>query len=409
MPQTSRPDKKRRLNLARLRYLALAAVLLILLTPNALITSVQITARAFVTTIGVDRADDGGYEATAQLVLPQSSADAPQTQDFVSAKGKTLKAAIDGISAKTGKNANLAHCKLVFLGQGVLNDGLMDSLDFFLRAPEINNGLMIAAADGAAKDAVKRLSGFDKLSAFSLPDFLSQNSTNELTSTVTLKDFTEKYYGGAGGGGLIMPVLDIIEKSDEEKAEGGETDGNPEFPSARLSGEFKTAVIKDGRPVKILDGESTRKLLWLDKRAKRGTLLLENFRFGGGDQILSLDIKNKRVKLKTAFKDGKPVCAVSISLKLSLYERQANGGRNALTHADKKRLAADIAAAARQKLNAEINELREVCADGGFDIMGVNESFFRFQNKKYKAYRAGGGDVLKDCLLTVNVKSDVKI
>ena len=354
----------------RLKYIVTAAAVLFLFLPNAAVNSMQITARALITAIGVDRTETGAYEVTAQLVLPQNSADKPQIQDFVVSGGRTAKDAVDGVTAKTGKRASLSHCKLLFLGESALNENLTDSLDFFLRSPEVNGGLMLAAASGAAKDAVKKLSGFDKLSAFALPDFLSQNNTNDLNSVVTLKDFADGYYGGAGE--LILPVLDITEKSGEGKE------------GAELSQEFKTAVIKGGRLLKILDGRDTRRLMWLDKKAKTGTLTLENL--GGGNEKVSLDIKKKRVKTKAVFRDGKPVYQISVFLNLSADERRG-----------------EIGTAAREQITAELQGLYKECADGDFDVMRINETFYRFKNKKYRAYKAAGGDILKDCKLEIKV------
>ena len=372
--------KKKRFT--RLKYIAVAAVLLFLLLPDATSNSMQITARALVTAIGVDRTAEGGFEVTAQLILPQNSTDSPQAQDFVTSKGRTVKTAVDGVTAKTGKRANLAHCKLLFLGVSALDAGLADSLDFFLRSPEIDNGIMVAAASGAAKDAVKKLSGLDKLSAFALPDFLSQNNTNGLNSVVTLKNFSESYYSGIGD--LILPVIEIAEKSDGEKDEGGEEDGNPDFPAAELSDDFKTAVIKDGRLVRVLGKDDTRRLMWLDKKAKTGTLPIEN-----GDERIALEIKGKRVKTKAVFKGGKPVYQINIFLNLSADERQGS--------------ATDIKAAAREQISADLQNLHRECIAGDFDVMRINESFFRFKNKKYKAYKAAGGDILKDCAIEVKV------
>ena len=388
----------------RLKYIAVAAALLFLLLPDAITNSMQITTRALVTVLGVDRTVDGGYEVTAQLVLPQSSSDTPQTQDFVYASGGTLKSALDGVSAKTGKRANLAHCKLLFLGDSALKESAIDSLEFFLRAPEVDNGLMLAAASGTAKDAVKKLSGFDKLSAFSLPDFLSQNNANGGNSTVTLKNFMEARYSGIGD--LTLPVIDITEKSGGEKDEGGEDDGNPEFPSAELSAEFKTAVIKGGKLIETLKTENTRRLAWLDKKAKTGTLVLENFG-GGGNEKIALDIKKKTIKKKASFGGGKPVYTVDICLKLSLDEAGSNYTN--ISYGEKKKLSGEIKAAAREKINADIQSLHEECVAGGFDIMSINEKFFRRKNKRYKKYIATGGDILKDCLIKVKTDCEIKI
>lgn len=380
-----KPERKR-FKFARIKYLIAAAALLFAMLPDMLVKSTQVTARAFITAIGVDRTDDGGYELSAQLLTPQNPGGGTeqQKQSLVSSKGKTLKTAIDGVSSKTGKEANLAHCKLLFLGRSVIEEGLINNLAFFMRSPDVDNGLMIAASSGAAKDNLTKLSEFEKESAFSLSDFFSQNRSSDLNAAVVLKTFMEDYYEGVGD--LSLPVIDVR--------------------GAELSDEFKTAVIKNGRLAEILDKEPTKTLLWLDQRVTSGTILLENG--GEGADKTALNVRSKTAAVKTAFRDGKPVCSISLNFKLFPEEGGGFGGGEFPLTESKKRGEA-IALAVREKITADILELRRRCADGGFDVMRINEHFFRFNNRKYKAYLAAGGNITRDCTLEIKVKADVKI
>lgn len=377
-----KPDKRKR-RFQRVKYLAAATALIFVMLPGALVNSTEVTARAFITAIGTDKVPDG-YEITAQFVLPKGSSGEKEELGLISSKGKTLKTALDGISSKTGKKANLAHCKLLFLGRSITEEGLISNLDFFMRSPDVDNGLMIAATSDAAKDNLKKLSEFEKNSAFSLPDFFSQNRSNGLNPVVTLNSFMEGYYEGIGD--LILPVIDIIH--------------------SELSDEFKTAVIKGGRQVKTLDREGTRTLLLLDRKITRGTMLLENI--GGEPRKISLDIKGKRAGIKTAFRDGKPVCCISLRFKLSLDETEGES-YSSLSFGEGEKFGRLIEAAVREKIKADIQELHRQCAEEDFDVMGVTKHFYRFNNKKYKAYTAAGGNIIKDCQINVKVDADIKI
>jgi len=384
----------------RIKYILAAAAMLFLLLPDALVNSMEITTRAFVAAIGIDTAEGGGYEATAQLILPQGSHDKPQAQDTVSAIGKTVKTAVDGISSRTGKTANLAHCKLLFLGKSVLEKGPMSAVNFFMRSSDVDNGMMIAAAE-SAKDTVEKLSQLEKLTALSLPDFFSQSRGGGMTPVATLKTFTEGYYAGTGD--LTLPLIEMRDKPEQGDEEG---ESGEESPQAELSENLKTAVIKNGRLLTVVGEDESRALLWLDKRVSKGTLLLEGF--DGAAKNLAFDIKSKRVRLRAAFKKGSPVMNVGLRLKLSLDETNEESYTN-LSFNEKKKLLKNIETAIQEKINGEIQALKNQCESGGFDIMRINETFYRFQTRRHREYAAAGKDLVRDCRIEVKITAETKI
>ena len=399
-------DKKKRLSV--FKYILVAAAVLIAMFPDALINS-QTALRTLITAVGIDRAENGEYRITAQMVLPQPSADQPPPQNVVTYEGKTLRAALDGISVKTGRASNLSHCKLIFLGKQIIEEDAVSCLDFFIRASEINNGIMIAAVSGKAKESITNLAGFDKVTAYSLPDFLYLSRTNNFSTAMTLKNYMETYYSGIGD--MYMPVVKIVNKEEETEG-GGESGGegtNPELPMEEMHDDYETAVIKDGKLATVLNKEKTRALIWLDRVSQGGRLMLENVKCGGEEVIMSMSVRGKDVRVKPYFdKDGKPVYDVRIKLKTALDEVERHT-KDGLDIYAKELLAAEIREKAQQKIEKALNDLLQTNIDGGFDVMKIGENFYRRKNKQYKKFIANGGDLMKECRLNVSIKIEVNI
>ena len=91
----------------------------------------EVGSRVVVTGIGIDKTDEG-YRISAQVFTPQIDGTKTQKKSVVTADGETIGFAVAQLSLKTGRVATASHCKLIVLGQTLLESNVLDPLNYFV-------------------------------------------------------------------------------------------------------------------------------------------------------------------------------------------------------------------------------------------------------------------------------------
>lgn len=99
----------------------LAAVVVVVAVVALIATSFkgsEVLNRAIILGLGVDSAENGGIELTAEVVAPGNGTEQVGTfSKIVSVRGETINTAIQNIAEVTGKEASLGQCVVLVLGQ----------------------------------------------------------------------------------------------------------------------------------------------------------------------------------------------------------------------------------------------------------------------------------------------------
>ena len=126
--------------------------------PQSFSYQAKLNMRVIVTGMAVDK-DESGYEITAQVVMPAPGSEAgggTATLGFISEKGKSISEGIQKIAYKIGKTAGLSHISYVLVGQSMLDENLAESLDYFVRDPEINTSVMLLVSPTTGKEMITK-------------------------------------------------------------------------------------------------------------------------------------------------------------------------------------------------------------------------------------------------------------
>ena len=121
-------------------------------------SNMELTQRAFVIGIALDKGEKNDLELTVQIYKPVSQFGAPSVQDEKSAfinvtlEGSSVFTIIRNNKAVTGRRSQFSHTQVLLIGEELAKEQLSGILDFFYRDPEIRLGTPIMIAQGKARD-----------------------------------------------------------------------------------------------------------------------------------------------------------------------------------------------------------------------------------------------------------------
>jgi hypothetical protein len=394
--------------LIKMKYWVVFLALALILLPQALNVQNEVTQRIFVTCAGVDAAaeeDGGGIELTVQLSMPEASETEPEIQHIASCKARGIAAALDGISARMGRTADMSFCNAVFIGREAAENGVPPYLDYFLRNDIISGQTYAVVAEGTAKDALNNLSKIDKAAAFTLGAYLKRARRDGAAAAVTVKEYAER---NRSAGGAYLPVLDIRETgggaggdapsggSGESGGGGGQEGG----PTAEIADARRTAIFENGRLRAILDADKTRALLRFDGAVKSGGEFFSGAEAGltrGGSFGADVSADGIRLKLhsvktgiKTAFRDGVPELTLNFKARAEIVEIE--GQPFGFTPEEKRRLNAALSQSLSARIEEDARLIHAAVKECGADFLGIADRFYRYNHSAYGEYRAAHPD-----------------
>ena len=135
----------------------LILIAIIIAFPASMSTQARLNMRIIITGLAIDKTDKG-YEVTAQIVktAPGSGSEKNgSTIDFISDTGNTIVSAISKLSYRSGKVAGFSHTNFVLIGKDMLEEDLVQSLNYFLRDNLIKDSVLLLVAKDSAKEEIK--------------------------------------------------------------------------------------------------------------------------------------------------------------------------------------------------------------------------------------------------------------
>lgn len=135
----------------------LAAVVVVVAVVALIATSFkgsEVLNRAIILGLGVDSAENGGIELTAEVVAPGNGTEQVGTfSKIVSVRGETINTAIQNIAEVTGKEASLGQCVVLVLGQQYCETvDFSDLTEYFIYHHSFKESAVICCCEGSAKE-----------------------------------------------------------------------------------------------------------------------------------------------------------------------------------------------------------------------------------------------------------------
>lgn len=407
----------------------------ILLIPQALNIQSELNMRTIISAIAVDLVDDK-FLVTAQVVKPSSAAEGGGTQlDFISASAEAMADAMDEVTIALGRTAGLAHIGTIIISKEVAEkEKLMQTLDYFLREKGIQNSAMLLVSEKQAKEALENTKKLQLSSAVGLPkvflykqnntngvmmqlqNFLNDNMTVSKSSVISgveilSKDEAEQQEGNSKNSESSGGSGDSTSGGSSENSGSGSSSGGSS--SQEKDGRIKYAnniyVFKEGKlKVELKDEDAINGVYLINRNSREGLVTVNDITNEYMDDAkVSLYFRDKKVKIRNRWEDGKPICKFIISTNRNeVYAIESDKLNSRIYETDKLYLTDDILTAAEQQIRQDILKAFNICKDAGVDLLQCGNRLYQRSPKKWKKFIETYGE--DEYIKQINIEVEVK-
>lgn len=364
-------------------YILLGITFLFFINDYSLVTADKI---AIVVAIGVDEAENGEYEVSAEVAIPPSASgenSAESDQTVLSAKGHTVAEAVSNLFLETGWYPKLNYCNLILLSEDIARKGAMLSLEYFLRSETVmDSAVVVIAKDSSCKKILETSTPLDNISAFSLQKIAFERYVNYSdVVTSNLKDFTKRYYNDHSSSVLASVYLSSFQAESSEESK-----------QSTLNGEFglfdmtNSALFSGDKLTGFLDAEETKVFNYLKKDVVGSTFEVKRENdYSLDDKDYTLEIVKQSKSISHDIIDGKIFCDINLDLKVKISD--SDGNASSITDLSTSfELSRDIAEKAERQLQEKFYSMLEKLRKANCDGLNVGKELNAFKHKKWKSF-----------------------
>lgn len=425
--------------------------------PQSFSYQAKLNMRVIVTGMGIDKVEDG-YEITAQVVMPtpgSESGGGKATLGFISEIGVNVSDGVQKIAYKIGKTAGFSHMSFLIVGQNMLEDNLAESLDYFVRDPELNTSVMMLISPTTAKDMLSKTETLELSAGVGLQKVFIYKQSSFNGVMMPIEEFVNNAFGlsksSAVGGILITEEgEEELGKSTSETLSGSENglsssgesgsssgensgsesggqsgQGNNGSSSGGCGGSKSTGSSQNGR-IKYYNDvyyfkrgkfigkfEKEEELLGFfltDNVSNNGELTIKNV--NGGvlkNATVGIQFREEKTRKKINFKEGKPVFELQITFKdVRIVELLNDGALTEKIYRDPdEEMVSAIKKAIEKKVERDIMQTFEKAKTDDVDIFKIADKCYQFKPKQWKKFYEEHGEAYLDHV-EVKVKTTIK-
>lgn len=399
--------------------------LIVILFPGTLYKTAQSESRAILTAVAIDKIEDE-LEITSTVLTAGGGTKYADNLQIVSAKGENISSCFEKISSNLGKTIGLAHAELIVLGDEIIKDNAYKYLNYFISTNNLTTNAVIVNSK-VAKDVLIVDKENPVLANTTAKQIVQYDSQYHQSVQTNLDRFFLDYFSTSGL--TMLPRLEVVEMDSENKDSSGQSggsltenqnnqesgskqsqSGSPSNSSSNkiIQNNGKMVLLKRGKLVAELDGE-TNKMFYLLKNPKnKGTFEVKNIT----DEIIQdgnvvLEVVRKNTIIKTDIINGKPFVYFNIFLVLRLDEYVISSENINSIDSTQSKITKEVKNAAEEKIKTTTSEIFEFCRENSVDMFGLYKKFNAYHNKEFSEYMKNR--TFDDFLKELNVAMDITI
>lgn len=364
----------------------------------------EIENLAFVTALGIDRTEEGGYEVTVHIAKPfaiskpsEGSVSLEKPFFVMSSTGRTVVEAMAKLLSTVPRRLFLAHNRVLLLGEPCSRDGVAGIVDYFLRDPQARCLVRVQVVKGTtAKDFLNQIDFELERMPSEAERRLFRYSWQELgcqPSDVTLKSFCEAME--EDGIEPVAAAVELLPKSSSTFSGEGAVLREGVKASAKHTG---TAVFKGDRMVGWLDERETRGFNWILGQAVRTRMVVQDAAVNGSVQIL-----HTSSSIRMRMEAGTPVVSVKVRLEGRLNE-MSGGDESSDKQYSLDRVEHLVAATVSEEMLAALARAKELKSD----IFGFGLMLSRKHPREWSLVKDRWEAVFRDLRLETDVKATIE-
>lgn len=382
--------------------LAVATVLLFFSNDFGLI---DIEKTAIIVALAVDYEKETEiYEVTAQIAIPEATDQSASNENsLIDGRGKTIAEAIDEIGLTSGWYPKLSFCNLVVLGESLLENNLMDSMDYFVRTDKMQDAALLVTCEGKARDCLATTTPLDSISSFALQKIIVKDvAHSERIAVTNVTTFVKNHYSLSGCS--YMPL--IRKKKVQKTAKGNQgsalTAAEEEQSGTEENYVFdatQTVVFQNGIKKCVLN-ESETLVFNLTQRKNVDTYFpLEEVSVEGkpADVLLHLSDSDRSFSLDL---HAKPTFTIRLTVYCQFEDVDKNLPVSELTPVQE--VSEEILEELKKRIEDVLREVFRKTGDAGCDLFRLKERLYKFHFPHYREYE-------DDLLLYADMKAEIKV
>lgn len=365
---------------------------------------IDIEKTTIVTALSIDSEENGEYQITAQLAVPEATdTNSEKTKAQVSGRGATIAAAIKSISDYSGWYPQLSFCKLIILSNNFKDKNIITVIDYFARTLRIQDSALVVMADGSAREILEASSPLDNISSFALQKvLLKKPGFDRDVATCDIKTFCTGYYSLSGSS--YMPIVklkkDIASSSQSStgsastQANSGKSVSSVNKDDSLLFDAQRTALFKNGIKTGEISADLTLIYNLLTKDFGDGSIELKNINTElnkTNNYFIHIEENSKQIKVNITDYD------IEVVIKLDLYCKisDQNSTSTDITFSKNLPLPPEVKKALKQKLEDEIEMLVQNMRSSNCDLLNIQERLYRYHHSKYNLFKDNYLSVMK--------------
>ncbi|WP_238482590.1 Ger(x)C family spore germination protein [Lederbergia galactosidilytica] len=359
-------------------------IFLTLLVPIVLLSGCwdkrELTDIAFVAAIGVDKAEDGGFIGTFQIINPGNVAGGLQggsgqdssTVTVYEIYGDNLTEVSRQAASEISRVLFYSHANLVVIGEELAKEkGIASFLDALDRDDRFRDtARVVIAKDTSANNLLKVSSPIDKIPA------------NKITKTL---EFSEQQWGeqwpvnirellnalSADGREAIIPSFKYFGSVEEgERMENLQSTA----PETVLKAD-SIAVFKKDKLIGYLHGEEAMGMAWIMSNIHETTIGID---WEEEKKPISFQVISEKTKVKVAMKNGKPTVFINIVARGEL------GEVNIPVNIEDYHVRKEIAEKAMRRIKEIVQSTITKSKEYQTDIFGIGEKLYQNDPDSWK-------------------------
>lgn len=290
------------------RRLFLVALLIVLLFTGVggCWSSMELTNRAFIQSMLVDRTEDGQIQVYFGVPLPnrmvpgQAGGSSPSQSEpftFIGKKGDSLAQAMRLIQVDISRNISFGQTRVIIIGRRMAEEGIDEIIEFVNRQPafRLSANLYVTTHDVVSITKIPLV--FERFVA----DILKRYVSTHVTLDTTVKDFMLAKYKG---GDILTPLL-VFGKAPEVSME------NPDKNMWMGSG--GAAIFSGGKMSHItMDRKELQGALWISSQIRSSIVNIKSPQDG---KLISCTTEAIDTSIKPVMKNGKVSFEINSSAK----------------------------------------------------------------------------------------------
>jgi spore germination protein KC len=343
----------------------------------------EIDQLAIVSGIAVDKSTNGKDYLVSFEVMKISSGgiDSKTTTELIKCEGKTIFEAARNAIVVAGKKLYFSHAKALIISSEVAKEGTTKVIDFFNRHVETRRDIGVyVSKEKKAYDILEQKNPLSDILSLSLDEMQTSGIALAKSPTVVLWNYISDL--SSEGISAVLPTISINAQSDK--------------PAPQING---TAIFKKDKLVGFLDGDETNTLLYIQKKAPDGIIVIiknaENLK-------VSMEIMNNNIEIKPKVTNGKVLMNISIKMEVAIGEN----GSSVVFEEENNRIMLEQNVADQLRSNI-VNLVKKVQNDYDSDIFGFGKTIKKELPNEWRKMSKDWDNLFKQ--VDVEVEAEVKI